>query len=341
MASEAPPFWYEKPGLQSSMLAPVAFIYGQIAKYKMARGPRVKVPVPVICVGNFTVGGTGKTPTCIALAKGAYQLGRKPGFLTRGYGGTATAPTLVDLSHHNSKYVGDEPLLLAKVAPTIVAKDRAAGADKLIDAGVDMIVMDDGFQSAHLHFDYSVLVVDAKRGLGNGKLIPSGPVRAPFKAQMSYAHALSVIGKGDAADDLIRITARSAKPLFNGFLKPVEPELFAGVKCLAFAAIGDPQRFYRSLAATGAVIQDQHAFPDHHYFTDDEVELLITKAKEKGLVPVTTRKDYVRLISGHSRSKQLADMTRVFDIELEYDDPQTPQIIIQEAHKNFRSLKVN
>lgn len=336
MASEAPPFWYETPGFRTAILSPISWIYGKIASDRMIKAKRRKVDVPVICIGNFTVGGTGKTPTAIALAKSASEMGLKPGILTRGYGGTATSPTLVDVTHHSAKYVGDEPMLLAKTAPTMVSQDRYAGALALIEQGVDIILMDDGFQSAHLWFDYSVLVVDAVRGLGNGKVIPAGPVRAPLKDQMIYAHALCVIGNGNTADDLIRIAARSAKPVYNAVLRPNSASEFANKECLAFAGIGDPQKFFTSLEKTGAKLQLTKAFPDHHYYSDDEIEELMSLAKQSELELVTTRKDYVRLQSGHGKSKEFSELLKVLDITLMFDDPATSSIIINRAMKKFR-----
>lgn len=336
MAHDAPPFWYKKPGYQAFLLAPFAFLYGCAAAFRMRRAQRQVINVPVICIGNFTVGGTGKTPTVIALANLAKQKGFTPGILTRGYGGTFTAPTFVDTAHHSAKYVGDEPLLLAKAAKTLVTKDRLNGAQQLIDEGVDLILMDDGFQSAQLHFDYALLVVDAVRGLGNERLIPAGPVRAPFDTQIKYAHALSVIGSGHAADAVIRITSRAAKPVFHGYFKARDPQTFQGLNCLAFAAIGDPDRFFRSLIHVGAKVAATRAFADHHYFSAYDVDELLETAEKQRLTPVTTRKDYVRLLAGHGRAQDLAERTKVLDIEMCYDDPTAVNIMIDETIKNYK-----
>lgn len=336
MAHDAPPFWYRKPGYHAALLSPISFVYGRVAAYRMHSARRLRLNVPVICIGNFTVGGTGKTPTAITLAKAAREKGFTPGIITRGYGGAFTAPTLVDVDHHSAKYVGDEPLLLAEAAKTIVTKDRLVGAQKLIDEGVDLLLMDDGFQSAQLHFDYSILVVDANRGLGNGRVIPAGPVRAPFNTQMQYTHALSVIGNGPAADDLVRLASRAAKPVYGGYFKSTDPDAFESLKCLAFAAIGDPDRFFRSLSAIGAHVETGRAFPDHHYFTEHDIDEILDESEKKGLVPVTTRKDYVRLKACHGRAQDLAQRTQVLDIELSYDDPNVPDFVIDEAIKNFK-----
>lgn len=341
MATETPPFWYEKPGLQSTLMAPVSWIYSWVSGRHMKNAKREKIDIPIICIGNFTVGGTGKTPTAITIAKSVIDMGLKPGFLTRGYGGTASEPTVVELGQHSARYVGDEPLLLAKIATTIVASDRVAGAKKLRDQGVDIILMDDGFQSAHLWFDLSVMVLDANRGLGNGRVIPAGPVRAPLKQQMQYADMLLVIGTGTAADNLIRIAARSAKPVYNALLKPTAPQDFNDVRCLAFAAIGDPDKFYTSLKNAGAHVKETKSFPDHHYYKDDEIAELIALSNASDLTLVTTAKDMVRLDSEVGKPQELIEKTQVFEIQTAFDDPATGRVIVERAMANYKNRILN
>lgn len=341
MASEAPPFWYENPGLKSFLMSPFAWIYGAVATRQMKNAKRVELDIPVLCIGNFTVGGTGKTPTAITIAKSAIEMGLKPGFLTRGYGGAVSEPTLVDVAHHSAKYVGDEPLLLAAVAPTMVSPDRVKGAEKLIDLGIDIIIMDDGFQSAHLCFDYALLVVDAYRGLGNGKVIPAGPVRAPLKRQMLYVDALTVVGDGTAADQLIRIAARSAKPVYSALLKPIEKKKFRNLNCLAFAGIGNPEKFFKSLKDVGANVAMERGYPDHHYYADDEIEELMALAEKENLTLVTTAKDHVRIKSGLGLSKQLAECVMVLDIDMAFDDAGTSKPLIKRTIENYKKRRLN
>lgn len=340
MASEAPPFWYEKPGLKSALMTPFALVYGAVASRAMKNAKREPIDAPVLCIGNFTVGGTGKTPTSITIAEYAIEMGLKPGFLTRGYGGAVSEPTLVDVDHHGAKYVGDEPLLLAKIAPTIVSSDRVAGAKKLLESDVDIILMDDGFQSAQLCFDFALLVVDAYRGLGNGKVIPAGPVRAPLRKQMLYVDALAVIGDGNAADKLIRIAARSAKPVYSALLKPKNATDFKGKACLAFAAIGHPEKFFRSLTDLKANVVQTKSYPDHHYFADDEIEELLLMAEKSNLELVTTAKDLVRLKSGHGRSQELAKKVKVLEIETAFDDRATSKVLINKTIENYKKRRL-
>ena len=340
MTSDAPPFWYEDPGLKSFLVSPISWIYGAVATRQMKNAKREELEIPVLCIGNFTVGGTGKTPTAITIAKAAMDMNLKPGFLTRGYGGAVSEPTLVDIDHHGAKYVGDEPLLLAAVAPTIVSPDRVKGAQKLIDHEVDIIIMDDGFQSAHLCFDYALLVVDAYRGLGNGKVIPAGPVRAPLKRQMLYVDALAVVGDGTAADQLIRIAARSAKPVYPALLKPTEEKIFKKLNCLAFAGIGNPQKFFKSLRDVGANVEMERAYPDHHFYADDEIKELMELAEKHDLTLVTTAKDHVRIKSGLGISKELADCVMVLDIDMAFDDFATSKLLINRTIENYKKRRL-
>src|SRR4051794_40561725 len=190
MISEAPPFWWRKADWRAWLLLPLSFVYGRIAGHRMAHARRASVPIPVICVGNFTVGGAGKTPTALALARAAKAKGLKPGFLSRGYGGSLDVTTVVDPQDHHATAVGDEPLLLAREALTVIARRRADGAERLVREGADLIIMDDGFQSAQIAIDYALVVIDATRGIGNGHLVPGGPVRAPLRTQLRYTSAL-------------------------------------------------------------------------------------------------------------------------------------------------------
>ncbi|MFN3635866.1 MAG: tetraacyldisaccharide 4'-kinase, partial [Rhizobium rhizophilum] len=166
MVSEAPPFWWTKTGWQAICLYPLSFVYGRISGAVMRHRRGHVLPVPVICIGNFTIGGAGKTPTAIAIARAAKAKGLTPGFLSRGYGGSLDVTTVVDPQHHRSTAVGDEPLLLAREALTVISRRRVAGADKLVTEGVDLVIMDDGFQSARLLVDYALIVVDSMRGIG-------------------------------------------------------------------------------------------------------------------------------------------------------------------------------
>jgi tetraacyldisaccharide 4'-kinase len=296
-----PAFWWRKAGLASGLLAPVAAAYGAVAGARLRqRAPRAAVPV--VCIGNLTVGGAGKTPTALAVARMLAAEGERPAFLSRGYGGAQAGPLQVDPARHTAHDVGDEPLLLARAAPTVVARARVAGARTAVSLGASAIVMDDGFQNPSLAKDLSVLVVDARRAIGNGRVIPAGPLRAPLAPQLRQAHALVVIGadaeasQGGAAEVTAAARARGV-PIFAAHLEPDAGFIAAlgSGRVLAFAGIGDPQKFFHTLADAGIAVAATRSFPDHHRYTREEAQALCEEADREGLVLVTTEKDLLRL----------------------------------------------
>ncbi|PTM98395.1 tetraacyldisaccharide 4'-kinase [Mycoplana dimorpha] len=340
MVSEAPPFWWTKPDWHAYALWPVSRLYGFVAGTRMRRARRAAVPVPVVCVGNFTVGGAGKTPTSIALARAAKARGLRPGFLSRGYGGSLDVTTVVDPGRHRARDVGDEPLLLAREALTVISRRRIGGARRLVEEGVDLIIMDDGFQSARLVFDQALLVVDSRRGLGNGYLVPSGPVRAPLAEQMRQASALLVIGDGNAADALIRQAARAGKPVHSATLVTVAADDLRGQAVLAWSGLADNDKFFRTVEGTGATLYDTRSFPDHHHLSEDEVADILDHAEAHGYTIVTTAKDSVRLAGEHGRAQELRERSRVIEVEIRFDDPRAPDKIIEAALASARKRRL-
>ncbi len=340
MASEAPPFWWEKPDWRAWALWPLSLCYGAVAGYRMKRAPREKIAAPVLCVGNFTVGGTGKTPVAIALARRAGKMGLKPGFLSRGHGGTFGELHVVDARHDSARHVGDEPLLLAAHAPVVVTRNRAAGARLLVEKhGCDILIMDDGFQSAHIHIDYALLVVDARYGLGNGHVIPGGPLRARLYDQLLYADAILKMGEGSAADALVRRVARSGRPVFEARAKPRGSEAIAKRKWLAFAGIGHPEKFFDTIAQAGGTAVLTRAFPDHHFYAGDELNELAATAQAAELRLVTTAKDAVRL--RHDAPAGFLDSLDVLEIDTVFDTGQTPERIIEQTLEAWRRRRLN
>lgn len=294
----APAFWRDG-GPRAWLLQPVAWIWGAIAARRMRRPPRARLSVPVVCVGNYVAGGAGKTPTAIALAALARAHGLSPLFLSRGYGGALAGPLRVDPARHAAADVGDEPLLLARHAPVVVARDRAAAGAfveaELVATGASLVILDDGFQNPGLHKDFALVVVDAGYGLGNGRVMPAGPLRAPLIDQIRHTDLLLVIGDGDAAIPAARLAARRAVPVTRASLDPVAADGLSGRAVVAFAGIGRPEKFAATLAATGAVVAAFNAFPDHHAFTDADAQRLLDQADRHGAALVTTEKDAVRL----------------------------------------------
>jgi tetraacyldisaccharide 4'-kinase len=340
MVSEAPPFWWEKPDWRARALTPVSALYGAIAGRRMRNAKRASATIPVICVGNFTVGGAGKTPTSIALARAAKQMGHTPGFLSRGYGGSLDATTLVDRERHRADAVGDEALLLAAEAMTVISRRRVDGARKLAEEGADLIIMDDGFQSARLTLDFALVVIDTRRGIGNGHLVPGGPVRAPIKEQMRQLSAILKVGNGEAADALVRQAARAGKPIHVASIEPRPDESLAGKNVLAYAGIADPEKFYRTVRAVGGLVAKTRSFPDHHYFTEDEITGLLDEAKLEWLVLATTAKDAARLVGHPGPAAELLQKSKIVEIDMVFDDPHAPITIIETAFRNFRDRRL-
>ena len=315
-----PAFWWRKAGLAARLLAPVAAAYGAVAGLRLKqRGSRVGAPV--ICIGNLTVGGAGKTPTALAVARMLAAAGERPAFLTRGYGGTQAGPLPVDPAYHRAEEVGDEPLLLARTAPTIVARARVKGARVAVDAGASIIVMDDGFQNPSLAKDFAVLVVDARRGIGNGRVIPAGPMRAPLAAQLRRAHALVVIGTGARGADVTAVACARNIPVFAARFQPDAGFIAAlgGGRVLAFAGIGDPEKFFATLADAGVAIAATRSFPDHHPYTRAEAQALCDDADREGLILVTTEKDLARL-AGDDKVAPLAAHAHALPVSLVFED---------------------
>jgi len=339
MISEAPPFWWKKPGIMSLSLSPLAGIYGFWARRRLIGIQAPQINLPVLCIGNFTLGGNGKTPVTLALAKAALARGLQPGIVSRGSGGTTKRGIhLVDAAHDRARDVGDEPLLLARHAPVIVGVDRLLAAKKLQELGCNIILMDDGFQSRRLYPDFALLVVDASRGIGNGKVFPAGPLRAPIRTQLTHTDALLIFGKGDASDTIIRLAARSAKPISFANLIPSASHKVAKKKFLAFAGIGNPQRFFQTVESMGGKLIEKRIFADHHFFSHHELQELATSANTQKLWLATTAKDHIRITT--SLNMPILKKLVVFDIEPDFVEVDYLNRILQQTEMRFRERKL-
>ena len=316
-----PGFWWRKPGLASALLSPVAAIYGAVATSRMMRGGK-RVGVPVLCVGNFTLGGSGKTPAVITIAKMLQDAGERVFCLSRGYGGSIGGPTLVDAHAERAAEVGDEALLLARIAPTVVSRDRIAGADLARAQGATVVLMDDGLQNGSIAKDFTLAVIDGRRGLGNGKVFPAGPLRAPLAAQWEHCDALLVVGEAIECGEVIAGAEARSKPALNAKLVPDAAAVtaLAGKRVLAFAGIGDPEKFFSTLSAAGIDTPRHIAFPDHHRFTTEEAAHLVMQADEGGLELVTTEKDHARLMHDAGLAA-LCQRAHVLPVTLEFETP--------------------
>ena len=287
-----PRFWQDSDAVVGRALAPLGWLYAEATAWRLRHANPWRAPATVICVGNLTAGGAGKTPVVRDLAARLIKAGRRPAILSRGYGGRLRGPLAVDPERHSAADVGDEPLLLARDAPCWIARDRAAGARAAIDGGADVILMDDGLQNPDLVQDLRLVVVDGAIGFGNGRALPAGPLRERIAAGLGRADALILIG-----EDSHRVEARfgSTLPVLRAMLTLSDAESIKGGRLIAFAGIGRPEKFRLSLAEAGAEIVDFQPFADHHPFTESELEKLADAAHRSNAALATTEKDWVRL----------------------------------------------
>lgn len=339
----APGFWWRPPGVAALALAPAALIYGAIAGRRMAQDGQ-RAGVPVICVGNVTVGGSGKTPVALALARLLRGVGRKPTFLTRGYGGVLPGPVNVNLSAHLAHDVGDEALLLARVGPTTVARDRPAGAALAVAGGADVILMDDGLQNPALAKDLSFAVFDAAVGIGNGYCLPAGPLRAPMATQWERIDAVILVGSGAPGEAVAAEAHSHGIPVILATLEPdpTSAARIAGGRFLAFAGIGRPTKFFDTLRACGGELVVTKAFGDHHAYTRTELHALVERAAREELRLITTEKDAVRL-APLVRAEPKLGAFETLPVRLSFADPDAvaelldTAIRIAEAQRQPRS----
>ncbi len=307
----APDFWDRKTdGLLPSFLRPLGCLVASLNAMRRKAVTPWRAPIPVICVGNLVAGGAGKTPVAMDLVQRLSQRGQDVHVVSRGYGGRLMGPERVDVEKHASNDVGDEPLLLARLAPTWISRDRRTGIEAAVEAGASVIVMDDGYQNPSVEKDLSLVVVDGAYGFGNARVMPAGPLREPIDAGLKRADAVILLG-ADEADVWGRIQRLGYKSLdiLRAQLEPVgDIEELKGQDVFAFAGIGRPEKFFDTLKSIGCRIVGVRSFDDHHPYTD--AEILSVLADGVNAAVITTAKDHVRIPEKHQ------DRVRVLDIQL-------------------------
>jgi tetraacyldisaccharide 4'-kinase len=307
----APEFWREEPGVVAGLLAPLGFAFDAASRLRRAVARPYRASVPILCVGNLVAGGSGKTPAVLSLAELLARRGITVHVVSRGYGGRLAGPVRVDPARHDAAEVGDEPLLIAPRHPCWIARDRAAGVEAAVSAGAQAILLDDGYQNPSVAKDLSLVVIDAEYGFGNGRVIPAGPLREPVSSGLARADAIVLVGSDAGTCDL----GVAPCPILQAELRAVNGERFAGQPVVAFAGIGRPEKFFRTLRMLGVTLATTEPFPDHHPFAEGEVARLRDIAEREGAWLVTTAKDWIRL------PPALRNGIDVLEVEIRWHDP--------------------
>ncbi|UTW51419.1 tetraacyldisaccharide 4'-kinase [bacterium SCSIO 12827] len=318
---KAPDFWYGEASALGALLSPFGLIYGAATALRQ-RKKVVGAGAPVVCVGNLTAGGAGKTPVVIDIARRLANIGQQPHVISRGYGGTVgTAPRPVDPDMDTADKVGDEPLMIARAAPVWVGGDRAQAARAAVDAGAGTLVLDDGFQDPSLAKDLSIVVVDGRYGFGNGFLIPAGPLRETLRAGLARADALVVIGDDiwGVADAVRRFGPENLPVLTARIVPGPEVKKISETLGVAFAGIGHPEKFFQTLRDHGCRLAGTKAFPDHHPFNSADLAALKRRAEALKGVLITTEKDVQRIPAGDRAGIEVLTITLQWDDEAALD----------------------
>lgn len=328
MKLATPRWWYSRDRrvmpVTRALLTPVSWIWAAVTARRIAKAAPADPGAPVICVGNLTMGGVGKTPVVRALAARLAERGVEVHLLSRGYGGRLEGPVQVDPERHSGADVGDEPLMLARDFPVWVARDRAAGARAAAEAGAQVIVMDDGHQNPSLKKALSLIVVDGETRaeewpFGDGRVFPAGPLREPLRAGLARADASLVLLPADLAEvDAELAAALKARPMLTARLEPAASPP-AGPQ-VGFAGVGKPWKVERALRAAGCELADFAAFPDHFAYDEATLQRLADRAAQYGAGLVTTEKDWVRLPPAWRARIVAWPVRAVFDAPQAMDD---------------------
>ncbi len=310
-----PAFWFQKKSFKACILSPIGYIYEKIVALRLMLKRPYRAKIPVVCVGNICVGGTGKTPISLALSDYFIRQGKNVFFLNHGYK-SHLQNIVIDLSVHCAADVSDEAMIFASKLPTVVDRNRERGAKKAQKLGADLIIMDDGFQNPSLYKNLSFVVFDGLRGIGNGLCLPAGPLRESLKQGLKRASAAVIVGedKTNLAEKIKNLYPRL--PILYGHTEPTQS--LNGISGIAFAGIGHPEKFFEMLEKAGVNLIEKVAFADHYAYTRQDILNLLNKGKTL----LTTAKDAVK-IDADLRAKLI-----VVDIEFILDNPQQWEKVI-------------
>jgi len=339
MNLEPPAYWWPEPDkpqrlsdtLKKYALTPASLVYGRVVAERMKQEGEPST-IPVVCVGNFVAGGAGKTPTALAIYDTLSELGMKPAFVTRGYGGSlATTSFRVDYERHRADEVGDEPLLLARRGDTFVGPDRLTSISSAAELGATCTIFDDGLQNPSITKNLAIAVVDGRMGVGNGLCHPAGPLRAPVSGQLHHVDMVVVIGKGARSHAVVRQAAKRGKPVLSATLEMEIPKRLFGRPIFAFSGIGHPSKFFDRLKDAGLNVIRQTSYPDHHPYSVEDATELVNIARERGALLVSTEKDGMRF---RARSGPLGELNRAttqIPARLTFEDPSYLKSLLREA----------
>ncbi len=324
---QAPHFWSggldpksrASAPLTRALLTPLAMVYSWAGARRIHKAKPHPPGVPVICIGNLTLGGAGKTPVAAVVREALLERGLRTAVLSRGYKGRLTGPVRVDGNSHSAADVGDEPLLLAQTGEAWVARDRLAGVKAMAASGIEAVVMDDGHQNPSVQKTLSLVVVDAGDPVGNGHVFPKGPLREPVARGLSRADAVIAMGEGF----LPRAFVQSGVPVLRARLEPAHAPPAGPL--VAFAGIGRPEKFFDALRQAGAEIVEDVPFPDHHAFTTGDLKYLHQLAGERGARLITTEKDFVRLAPSQR------EQTHAWPVHAAFEDVSVIQALLSRA----------
>jgi tetraacyldisaccharide 4'-kinase len=322
-----PKFWYDEPNIISSALLPLSKIYALSCSIRNKFINPASTTATVICIGNLVAGGAGKTLVALSLVN--VLKNHSVAFLTRGYGGSFVGPIKVNPETHSFRQVGDEALLLSRAAPTWLAHNRIAGAQAAISDGAKVIIMDDGFQNLSIIKNYSLIVIEGETGFGNNRLLPSGPLRESVDDGLARTDATIIIGNDKLG--VANIIPKSI-PMLKAVITPtLEAKKLSGKRVIAFAGIGQPNKFYKTLIEMECSIISKHTFSDHHAYKLKEIMNICYEASAIDAIAVTTEKDWVRLPS------EVKSLVKKIPVKLEWQNIEFIQSLLERVINNYET----